>query len=473
MVAGSAQVSRTADGTGRLRPRIAAAAVTDPVEQRAAPPGLMLRTLGHACLALYREGQAPLLATDPWLVGSVYWRSWWLENYPTAEEVDWLAKSPRIYVTHEHPDHFHMPSIRRLGSGPAYLFPALAERGYLAYMAGHGYHAEAVPPSRWQAIGEGVSILSVPLWNDDSMLLVDTPSALILNLNDAKPAPPVLRALRHVADRIAKPRVLLCSYSPASCVNSFLDETGIVSLKPSKDYVDYVCRLCDTLAADFYLPFASQAVFERRDSDWANGYRTRYDDLRRHWRSRARLLPPYTTLDLTDFTHLSLAPEQYRPLERARVATLTGRRAGEEEAATLSAEDVAGLERKLNAFRWLLWLFFPRGFAFQLGEHRLYYDGLHGRLQDSNFSKRGDFVVVAPKLTMKEAVRNNHVSELGISMFVRIRLLRRLDPRKVYALFALLQVDDYGHLASPAALLRWLARGIRYTFALRLPVPPG
>jgi len=473
MVAGSARVSRAAGGKGRLRPRLAAAAVTEPAEHRASPPRLILRTLGHACMALYRQGQAPLLATDPWLVGSVYWRSWWLENYPTADEVDWLAKSARIYVTHEHPDHFHMPSIRRLGSGPAYLFPALAERSYLAYMARHGYRAEAVPPSRWQAIGEGVSILSIPLWNDDSMLLIDTPSALILNLNDAKPPPPVLRAMRHMADRIAKPRVLLCSYSPASCVNSFLDETGIVSLKPSKHYVDYVCRLCDTLAADFYLPFASQAVFERRDSEWANGYRTRYDDLRRHWRSQARLLPPYTTLDLTDFTHDSLRPEEYRPLDRARVATLTGRRVGEEEAATLSAEDVAGLERKLNAFRWLLWLFFPRGFAFQLGERRLHYNGSRGRLQDSNFSKRGDFVVVVPKLTMKEAIRNNHVSELGISMFVRIRLLRRLDPRKVYALFALLQVDDYGHLASAAALLRWLTQGIRYTFALRLPAPPA
>jgi hypothetical protein len=29
---------------------------------------------------------------------------------------------------------------------------------------------------------------------------------------------------------------------------------------------------------------------------------------------------------------------------------------------------------------------------------------------------------------MKEAVRNNHVSDLGITMFVRVRLLRRLDP---------------------------------------------
>ena len=138
-------------------------------------------------------------------------------------------RAPAIYVTHEHPDHFHMPSIRRLGSGPAYLFPSLAEQGYLAYMAQHGYRAEAVPPSRWRAIGESVSILSIPVWNDDSLLLVDTPSALILNLNDAKPPPPVLRAIRRLADQIGKPRILLCSYSPASCINSFLDETGGLS----------------------------------------------------------------------------------------------------------------------------------------------------------------------------------------------------------------------------------------------------
>ena len=431
----------------------------------------MLRTLGHACLALYRRGEPPTLITDPWLVGSVYWRSWWLQNYPTPGEVDWLARSLHAYITHEHPDHFHMPSIRRLGSGPAYLFPALAERGYLAYMIQHGYRAEAVPPRRWQAIGGNVSLLSIPLWNDDSMLVINTPGALILNLNDAKPQAPVLRAIRRMADRIGKPRVLLCSYSPASCINSFLDEAGIVSLKPRSHYVDYVCRLCNTLGAEFYLPFASQAVFERRDSCWANGYRTSYEDLRRYWRSEARLLPPYTTLDLTDFTHHSTAPEQYRPMEQSRVAALTDRRLAEEKAVALSAEDVVGLERKLNAFRWLLSLFFPRGFGFQLGERHFHYGTFRGCLEENNCSDRDDFIVMVPKLTMKEAVRNNHVSELGISMFIRIRLQRRIDPRKVYALFALLQVDDYGHLKSPTAFLRWVGRGIRYTFALRLPVP--
>ena len=435
-------------------------------------PALKARTIGHASLVLYRDGEPPLLLTDPWLVGSVYWRSWWLQHYPDDAEIDWLARSAHIYVTHEHPDHFHMPSIRRLGRGPTYLFPELAERRYLDYMTGRGFRAEAVVPLKWRAIGGGVSILSIPAWTDDSLLLVDTPNALILNLNDAKPLPPVLRAIRQVADRIDRPRVLLCSYSPASVVNSFLDDSGIVSLKPRRHYVDYVCRLCEQLKADFYMPFASQAVFERADSRWANDYRTTYRDLAQYWQSGARLLPPYSTLDLADFSYCSTASDRYRAMDPAKLAMWTQRRGAEEEAAEITAEDIVEFQRKLSSIRRVLRLVFPRGFAFRLGERVFRYDARRGRLCDvAAVAEHGDFIVDVPKLTMKEALANNHLTDLGITMFVRIRLLRRLDPRKVYALFVLFQFDDYGHLASTRSLLRWLWRGMRYSVVLRLPVP--
>ncbi len=132
------------------------------------------------------------------------------------------------------------------------------------------------------------------------------------------------------------------------------------------------------------------------------------------------------------------------------------------------------LARKLNAFRWLLWLLFWRRFAFRLGEHCFEYDPAHGWLRDRGITRggQGDFVVEVPKLTMKEALRNNHLTDLGITMFVRIRPLRRIDPRKAYGLFVLFQFDDYGHLAGIGALLRWLRRGIRYSFVLRLHPPP-
>jgi Beta-lactamase superfamily domain len=447
------------------------AALTD---AHPAAGSLKARTLGHASLAVYREGERALLLTDPWLIGSVYWRSWWLQHYPSADDIAWLQTTAHVYVTHEHPDHFHMPSIRRLGAGPTYLFPDLAERGFLRHMTGHGYRAQTLPPRRWLALGEGVAILSIPVWNDDSLLLIDTPGALILNLNDAKPPPPILRAIRRLADRIKKPRILLCSYSPASVVNSFLDADGIVLLRQPRDYVDYVCRLCDRLAAAYFLPFASQAVFGRADSSWANDYRTTYDDLRRHWRSPTQLLPPYTTLDLGNLSYCSPSPDQYRPMAAETIAQRTTECAAVEAAAEISPEELALLQRKLNAFRWLLRVLCPRGFGFRLGDRCLAYDSWQGRLRDEPATAAvGDFTVEVPKATMKEALANNHLSDLGITMFVRIRLLRRIDPRRAYALFVLFQFDDYGHLAGIGPLLRWVARGLRSAFVGRLPPPPA
>jgi hypothetical protein len=432
---------------------------------------LKLRTLGHASIALYRDGESPLLLTDPWLVGSVYWRSWWLQHYPAAEEIDWLAGAANVYVTHEHPDHFHMPSIRRLGTGPAYLFPALAERGFVDYLAERGHRTEIVAPRRWRRLGDGVAILSLPLWNDDSVLLIDTPQALILNLNDAKPVPPVLHAIRRLADRIGKPRVLLASYSPASIVNSFLDAGDIVRLRSAEHYVGYLCRLCETLGADIYLPFASQAVFQRGDSEWANAFRTNFADLQRSWQVASLLLPPYTTLELAGFGHHSIAPERYRPAPAAVVAARAASRLGDETSAAIDDDDAAALQRKLNMWRWLLRVVFPRGFTFEAGTDCLVYDPRRGRVRLEPAGDYGDFVIAVPPLTLKEALRNDHLSDLGITMFVRIRLLRRLDPRKVYALFILFQFHDYGHLRGPRALWRWLWTGLRGSLPRRLPAP--
>jgi hypothetical protein len=432
---------------------------------------LKLQTLGHASIALYRDGEAPLLLTDPWLIGSVYWRSWWLQHYPDAAALDWLAGAANVYLTHEHPDHFHTPSIRRLGKGPRYLFPALSERGFLAYMAEHGYRVEIVPAGEWRPLGDGVAILSLPLWNDDSLLLIDTPHALILNFNDAKPPPPVVRAVRRLAERIAKPRLLLASYSPASVINSFSDSAGPIRLKQPADYVGFICRLCERLGADVYLPFASQASFERADSAWANQFRTGYADLERSWRGATRLLPPYTTLSLDNLAPRSIPPAAYRPAVAARLAARTQERSAAERTAALDAADAAALRRKLNLWRWLLWPLFPRGFAFEAGETALVYDPRRGRVHLEPAGDYGDFVVSVPPLTLKEALANGHLSDLGITMFVKIRLLRRVDPRKVYGLFVLFQFDDYGHMRRPGAFVRWLWSGLRRSLPRRLPLP--
>lgn len=433
--------------------------------------GWCLQTLGHASIALYRDGEAPLLLTDPWLIGSVYWRSWWLQHYPDETTLDWLAGATNVYITHEHPDHFHTPSLRRLGSGPQYLFPALTERGFLDYLHERGYRASVVPAGEWQALAEGIAILSLPLWNDDSLLLIDTPRALILNFNDAKPPQPVVRAVRRLADRLAKPRILLASYSPASVINGFSDASGPITLKQPRDYVAFACRLSAQLGADIFLPFASQAVFERADSIWANAYRTGYAELERYWTGPTRLLSPYTTIMLDDLSYTAVPPECYRPAAAPRIAERTGERLAAERATSLTAADAAALRRKLNLWRWVLWPLFPRGFAFETGEQAIVYDPKRGQVTLKSAGDYGDFVVEVPPLTLREALANDHLTDLGITMFVKVRLLRRIDPRKVYGLFVLFQFDDYGHMRRPSAFLRWLASGVQRSFPRHLPLP--
>jgi len=338
-------------------------------------------------------------------------------------------------------------------------------------MAERGYRTSILKPRRWHSVGVGVSILSLPLWNDDSLLLIDTPHALILNFNDAKPFPPVVAAVRRLADRIGKPRVLLASYSPASVINSFSDANGPIVLKRSADYVGYLCALCDRLGADFYIPFASQASFERADSNWANAHRTTHADLVAAWRAGAKLLAPYTTLDLATLDATSTPLDRYRVASGSVRAHRTEERLAGERAAAIDATDARRLQRKLNLWRWLLWPLFPRGFAFEAGESALVYDPRRGAVRLMTAGNYGDFVVSVPALTLKEALANDHLSDLGITMFVKIRLLRPIDPRKVYGLFVLFQFDDYGHLRRPGAFLRWLGSGLRRSLPARLPVP--
>ena len=83
------------------------------------------RILGHACLEVSSAGTN--LLCDPWLVGSAYWRSWW--NYPPVPDglVETL-KPDYIYLTHLHWDHFHGPTLRRLGLEHHILVPKTPDR---------------------------------------------------------------------------------------------------------------------------------------------------------------------------------------------------------------------------------------------------------------------------------------------------------------------------------------------------------
>jgi hypothetical protein len=419
-----------------------------------------IETVGHAGLLIRDDAGAPVLFTDPWIAGSCYWRSWWLQNYPSPALLEELKTVAYCFITHEHPDHFHTASIRQLGKGVRYLTPEFPHGHIEGYLSGQGYQVSVVPALKWVSLHPQVRILSIPLFNDDSVLVIDTPQAVIVNQNDSKPRRGQLRQLRDSLDALApgKRRILLSSYSPASIVNSFVRDAQRVSLKEKTDYVRYVADNCDLLGAHDFMPFASQVIYKRRDSEWANDFKVTYDDLAGHWRGSARLLPPFTRLNLADGTYASVAPDQYRHDDAPILQKVESQQALDQQV-TLDDQDLARLEKKLNHCRWLLALLFPRGIGFELEAGRLHYAPWSGRLRRGESS--GDFALRVPAQAFKDAVTYGHFGDLGTTMFTMVVLNSRIHPRRVYLFFLVMTLHDYGHTTSLRNWLTWLGHSAR------------
>jgi|CXWL01.1.fsa_nt_gi hypothetical protein len=420
-----------------------------------------IETVGHAGLLLRDDRGAPILFTDPWVTGSCYWRSWWLQNYPDDALLQELRSVPYCYITHEHPDHFHTASIRLLGKDTHYLSPEFPHGHIAPYLSSQGYQASVVPAFRWTSIHEDVQILSIPLLNDDSILLINTPRAVIVNLNDSKPRGSQLRALAKRLDVVAhgKTRVLLSSYSPASIVNSFLRRAERVSLRQKVSYVGAVSDHCRLLKIDYFLPFASQVIFKRRDSAWANDFKVTFEELARHWTGGpTQLLPPFSRLDLANGSHTFIPPERYRH-EDAAIAPKVEAQEALDTVATFTDDDVERLRRKLSHCRWILALLFPRGIGFELEHTQLRYSPWAGTLVRR--SAVGDFVLRVPAQAFKEAVEYGHFGDLGTTMFTMVVLNSGIHPRRVYVFFLLMTLHDYGHTTSFSNWLAWLRRSVR------------
>jgi CMP-N-acetylneuraminate monooxygenase len=49
--------------------------------------------------------------SDPWLIGSCFANGWWHAFPPSNEAIERLINSNFIYISHNHPDHLHIPTL--------------------------------------------------------------------------------------------------------------------------------------------------------------------------------------------------------------------------------------------------------------------------------------------------------------------------------------------------------------------------
>ena len=169
--------------------------------------------LSHAGLRVEHQGVS--LVTDPWLVGSCYWRSWW--NFPEpSPELLAGVRADYVYLTHLHWDHYHGPSLRKFFSeDTTFLLPRvcttrmkddLRSMGYSRFIEiPHGKTYEMAPDFTLCSYQFGVGV--------DSAAFIKGGGVSILNANDCKLFG---QPLRHLLRKQGRPDVVLRSHSSAS-----------------------------------------------------------------------------------------------------------------------------------------------------------------------------------------------------------------------------------------------------------------
>lgn len=146
---------------------------------------MFFQVLSHACMLVRHQGKT--LLTDPWLVGSCYWRSWW--NYPPVAPALIRDLVPdAIYITHIHWDHFHGPSLKHFSKDTQIIIPYERSTRISRDLLSMGFrnlvelkHGEATK----LADDFKISSYQFSPWGD-SAVIVEGNGVCICNANDAK-----------------------------------------------------------------------------------------------------------------------------------------------------------------------------------------------------------------------------------------------------------------------------------------------
>src|SRR5262249_22940141 len=119
-----------------------------------------------------------------WLVGPTYLSAWWPFPEPAAQP-DELGPIDYLYITHEHVDHFHEPTLRALPKKMPVLIGKFMTPRFVRKIAALGFEdIRELPHGTPVSLASGVEITSYQYRADDTALVVRDPEATLLNLND-------------------------------------------------------------------------------------------------------------------------------------------------------------------------------------------------------------------------------------------------------------------------------------------------
>lgn len=233
---------------------------------------MQIQFINHAS-AIIKTGDCTIF-TDPWFFGGAFNESWALIPEPDVsripfDEIDYL------FISHEHPDHFHFPTLKSLPMEFKKRVQVLFQKNNSDKMVDAfrklGFEHIILLSHREKKFIKGNTAVEIyQIGSMDSSLIVTNGKHLVININDCEPNE---ADCQYLLKKYGKADVVLNQFSMAG-YEGFPDYDHYLKLNAKRKLTQLVENHKD-LKASVTIPFASNVYFSCEDNKYVNDYANR------------------------------------------------------------------------------------------------------------------------------------------------------------------------------------------------------
>lgn len=240
---------------------------------------LILEQLSHASISI-TDNFSFNLVSDPWFFGKIFNNGWAL-SFERRELAKWVGKNAtHIYISHEHPDHFHPPSIKEIlkFGKPIFIFQDTKDNRVYKYLISLEAKVHILKNGEHLQLGKNATF---SIWAHgylDSYSLFKFKNISILNINDC-----LLKSkfqVHEIRSNIngIKPTVLLTQFSFASYHGNSDEYSKLILL--SDEWIELLKKRIDVLGPKILFPFASNTRFCHEENCYLNEFKLGIDKIK-------------------------------------------------------------------------------------------------------------------------------------------------------------------------------------------------
>lgn len=204
------------------------------------------------------------IITDPWLNSTAFNDGWSL--LVKSAPVNW-DEITHIWISHEHPDHFHVPSLKSIPieakNKIIVLYQKTTDRKVRNWLTANGFTCRELTESRDYVLSDNVKIRTGSTPQDDSWLLIDDGKTRFVNMNDCETkSPSDPHVMSHYASKIGTVDVFASQFTWASYIGPDEEFRAAVA----SELFEKIAYQAECLGAKFFIPFASFSYFSHPES---------------------------------------------------------------------------------------------------------------------------------------------------------------------------------------------------------------